>query len=312
MAPTCLSMSAERQLSFAQRFSTHSVPIGQPPLQVAIRTGIQNQTATVVIRRTSDGNRSCQPRERLDGSLRISYLEAEGFIESIRSDCNAVTCVFPQIRTNSFARKAKMAVESPFAALEENTRSALSKLLHDLKNHLVGAEVAVAVKTTNRTLALRAQAEASEHLDAACRLADQFASLAGVLGQPNIEEVSVSDFFKRLCARLFATLPQSISLGVPGASKNASVWTSEQFIESIIDNLVRNSVDAMNGQGRLELAWEIDEDSRIWRSRFGTPAQDATGIAPATRRWRVRLKLETRRKRGWHVNCGFDVAKAWG
>ena len=172
-----------------------------------------------------------------------------------------MTCVFPQIRADSFARKAKIAVESPFAALEDNTRSALSKLLHDLKNHLIGAEVAVAVRTTNRTLALRTQAEASEHLDAACRLADQFASLAGVLGQPNIDEVSVTDFFKRLCARLFATLPQSISLGVPGASENVLIWTSEQFIESIIDNLVRNSVDAMNGQGRLELAWEINEDN---------------------------------------------------
>lgn len=184
-----------------------SVPIGHPPVQISIRTAIHDQTATVVIRRTSDGSGSCRPSERLDGSLLISFLVAEGFIETIRSDGNEVTCVFPQARANSFARKAKIAAESPFAALEETTRSALSKLLHDLKNHLIGAEVAVAAISSNRTMALRAQAEASEHLDAACRLADQFASLAGVLGQANIAEISVPAFFKKLCARLFATLP---------------------------------------------------------------------------------------------------------
>lgn len=237
---------------------------GQPLLEVAIRTAIQNRTATVIIRRTSDGIPSCRPSERLDGSLLISFLQAEGFIDSIRSDGNEVTCVLPQVQVIGFAQKAKIAVESPIGALDADTRSALSKLLHDLKNHLIAAEVAVATKTSNRTLALRAQAEASEHLDAACRLADQFASLAGVLGQATIAEVSAPDFFKRLCTRLFTTLPDSISLGVPGASGNASIWTSEQFIESIVDNLVRNSVDAMNGRGRLELDWATNEDSSIW------------------------------------------------
>ena len=239
-------------------------PVAQPPVQFLIRTANQDNTATLVIRRTSEKVGSSLPMQNLDGSLLIGFLLAEGFIETFHAGSNEVTCVFAQSRANSFARKAKNAVESPFAALNEVTRAALSKLLHDLKNHLIGAEVAAAAENSQRTMALRAQAEASEHLDAACRLADQFASLAGVLGHANIAEVSVASFFKRLCTRLFATLPQSISLGVPEASENVSVWTSEQFIESIIDNLVGNAVDAMSGRGRIELSWEIDGDTSSW------------------------------------------------
>ena len=237
-----------------------SSPIAPAPVLISIRTAIQDQATTVVFRRTTEVTGSCQLDKRLDSSLLINFLVAEGFVEAVHSERDQVTCLFPPNRANTFVRRARIAAESPFAALEETTRSALSKLLHDLKNHLIGAEVAVAGANLSRTMVLRAQAEASEHLDAACRLADQFATLAGVLGQPEIAEISVPNFFKKLCARLFTTLPQTISLGVPGASKDVSIWTSEQFIESILDNLFRNSVEAMEGHGRLELAWESEGD----------------------------------------------------
>jgi dsRNA-specific ribonuclease/nitrogen-specific signal transduction histidine kinase len=238
-----------------------SISVDRPEVQVLIQTTAKNDKASVVIRRISDERSLCRSDERLNSSLLISFLKADGFIEAIRAEANAVTCVFPQGRANDFERKAREAVESPFSALAEEPRAALSKLLHDLKNHLIGAEIAVAATPSSRTLALRAQAEASEHLDAACRLADQFALLSGVLGETTITEVSVSEFFRRCCARLFADLPPSIALGVPGGSENASVWTSEQFLDSIIDNLVRNSVEAMNSQGTLNLAWDVLKDT---------------------------------------------------
>jgi dsRNA-specific ribonuclease len=235
------------------------VSSSQPQVQVEVHVDLQSDMNTVIIRHISPG--PCHAKERLDNSLVVSFLQAERLIDTIRAEGNEVTCVFPQSGVHSFASKARAAVESPFAGLQEESRSALRNILHDLKNQLIGAEIAVVGSTMNRTLALRAQAQASEHLDAACRLAEQFALLSGVLEQPIIAAILVPEFFRRYCTRLFTGLPQSVSLGMPASTENASVWTSERFLESIMDNLVRNSVEAMNGRGSLDLSWEVLQDT---------------------------------------------------
>lgn len=234
--------------------------------RLSIRTTNQNQVPTVEIWGELGQDAPLLLNDTINDSLLLKYLKAEGFVESIVAKENRIICIFPSHHYNSFLSKAKATVESPFVGLETETRSALSKLLHDLKNHLISAEIAIEHSAINssRTMALRARAEASEHLDAASCLADQFASLTGVLGQSPITEISVTDFFKKLCARLFNSLPSSISLVVPAISEGARVWTSEQFIESIVENIVRNSIDAMTEGGRLELAYTLDDECTSW------------------------------------------------
>ena len=41
---------------------------------------------------------------------------------------------------------------------------------------------------------------------------------------------------------------------------DASVWTSAEFLESILDNLVQNSVEAMNSNGRITLSWRFSNE----------------------------------------------------
>lgn len=225
----------------------------RPNVDVSVAVNSDGANAVVRISGGKNDGDTLETDNKLKSSILVNYLRAESVVNEMKFEGGVVTFVVHYRRNGGLAEKILSKVASPFATLDGTTRSALSKTLHDLKNHLVAAQIAMSVLPTERTLRFRAQAEASEHLDAARRLSDQFSVLAGVLTEPKIERISLHTFFRGVMSKLLNSLPPEIHVNLPHIAGEHYVWSSSQFLESIVINLIQNSIEAMNSRGSITL-----------------------------------------------------------
>ena len=59
-----------------------------------------------------------------------------------------------------------------------------------------------------------------------------------------------------------SNLPYNIRVIPPNNSSNNQFWTSEIFLFSIIENLVKNSIEAMPDSGEIKIDWLYDESEK--------------------------------------------------
>jgi signal transduction histidine kinase len=72
----------------------------------------------------------------------------------------------------------------------------------------------------------------------------------------------MNQFVRSLVAELWSWIPTGISFVPPTNLNESTIWTNEGGLHSIIINLARNAIDAMDGKGRLEIDYLIDESSQ--------------------------------------------------
>ena len=141
---------------------------------------------------------------------------------------------------------------------------AVADLLHDLKNQLVAAKQALAAPAPNRTALLSQQAAASSHLDQAIAIGRRLGAVSSLLGPPGSETTEVGSFMRRYSAALLGRLPASVSLAVPpSAGEAVTLALDEPSLTAILDNLIKNAIEAMPGGGALKLDWTSDEQDAV-------------------------------------------------
>jgi len=138
----------------------------------------------------------------------------------------------------------------------------IGRILHDLKNNMVACKIALESGSEGTTQKLKAKYEASLHLDSAKSLVQMARSISKATEKPTISSVSLGDFFRHYIAEKMTSLPYNIRIIPPNNRGNNQFWTSNIFLLSIIENLVKNSVESMPEGGEIKIDWLYDESEK--------------------------------------------------
>jgi signal transduction histidine kinase/dsRNA-specific ribonuclease len=207
-------------------------------------------------------------------SRRLSSLEIGAEADVVRLALSFQPDASPE---KTFAQLALAAFRSGDEADAAEIRI-LGTILHDLKNHLVAVHVALSSAGQERTARLRAQYDASRHLDAATNLVGTMRSVGRALGPARREAIDLGSFFREYFAEKFATLPANIELVLPTRTEGGQAWTDRVYLRSILDNLIKNAVEAMPDGGLISCEWMVaDSEDRL----LVEVADDGPGIGPA-------------------------------
>jgi signal transduction histidine kinase len=151
-------------------------------------------------------------------------------------------------------------LQSALRGFTEQERELMNRLLHDLKNELLAAQVLCASNETSRTTRFRNQYQASQHLDAASALCTSIQVLQGALESPIYASFSIRDFFRDFVTGTLSVVPSRVRLVPPTNLGEKTINTSAEFLRSILRNLIKNSVEAIDGAGEILLEWSEAND----------------------------------------------------
>lgn len=140
---------------------------------------------------------------------------------------------------------------------------AIADLLHDLKNQLIAARNALMAEVGGRTADLERQLSASRHLDQAVALGRRLRTASSLLGSPGAEPTELGAFIRRYASARLGQLPRSVSLLVPSAGSPVTVALDEPSLTAILDNLIKNAIEAMPNGGDIHLDWIADDQAVV-------------------------------------------------
>jgi signal transduction histidine kinase len=160
--------------------------------------------------------------------------------------------------------------------------SGIADKLHDAKNQLVAARAASGRNTTDRTSELEAQLACSRHLDKAAAIARQVQAASSLLTATPTGETVAGDFLRHYTAGLLTRLPSALVVMGPTTEANPLVAVDRNTLEAVLDNLVVNAVEAMQGSGTIQLDCLEDDEHVVFvvqDSGPGLPADVALALA---------------------------------
>lgn len=146
----------------------------------------------------------------------------------------------------------------------DDYEQSMATLIHDLKNEVTAARVALDQPSASRTEQLAAQHAASEHLD---RVADLGSRLrAADLLYSAVDLVGITDlapFLQAYSSDQIRRLPQQVRL-VPPTLTPASVAIEERALRAILDNLLINAQEAIPESGTIIIEYaSFPDDYRV-------------------------------------------------
>lgn len=128
--------------------------------------------------------------------------------------------------------------------------SSIANTLHDMKNQLDASrqQSAGVSKDLGRTAQLKRELIASEHLDAAKTLARQLEA-AGAFTAVIRGSTELSAYLRSYGGRLLERLPAKIHIAVQSPAQPVDVAVDETYLAAILDNLIKNSFEALPDHG---------------------------------------------------------------
>jgi hypothetical protein len=150
-------------------------------------------------------------------------------------------------------------VTAALQLVPEPESSAIADLLHDLKNQLVAAKQALAAPSSSRTAQLAARASASGHLDQAVSMGRRLGAVSSLLGPPGADATELRSFMRQYSMSVLSRLPETISFVLPSTTGDpVRVALDEASLAAILDNLIKNGIEAMSSGGTIKLDWTSD------------------------------------------------------
>lgn len=152
-------------------------------------------------------------------------------------------------------------------ALDRSGSDSIAILLHDMKNELLAFDEAAsrARKSNEKRERYQFAADASSHLDQAMGKVVILRSLARSTNSFDFEPVEIEQFLRSFIQETWSRIPAGIVFTPPKAMLHATIWTNETGLRSILVNLVRNSLEALNDHGRLNFDYTVDSVRKIVR-----------------------------------------------
>lgn len=217
--------------------------------------------------------------ETINSSILWDYLQKETPITEIKALESSVlikTKIFTN--DNSFASQVLNTYRIK-KSLSKAESQMSSQLLHDLKNHLIAYQITLDMAGNDRTSILKAKFEASQHLDNSISICRSLETVSKTMTPVIIEPIIIGEFIRLFIAEKIASVPLSIRFETPKTTEASIVFTSKNFLKSILENLTKNAVEAMPNGGEIRIDWLFDDDTRLLMIDF---SDTGIGIEPET------------------------------
>jgi dsRNA-specific ribonuclease len=202
--------------------------------------------------------------EVLGGSVFWKFIEADLPVVHRTVSIEGIEIKLYLIEPAAVEGFATLAIRSfhaaPFVYSTEE-HSIVARLVHDLKNQLIAFQQCLASVGLGRTADLRLRLEASQHVDAAESLLAALETVGHAFQEPAIEPIDLAEFFQGYVSAKIPALGSSIRLDPPRTREHVIVYSSTDFLRSILDNLINNSAEAMPSGGNISLDWVFDRGS---------------------------------------------------
>jgi two-component system, sporulation sensor kinase D len=117
---------------------------------------------------------------------------------------------------------------------------------------------------------------------------------------PNMEEVLLSELTEELADYMRVRMSKNIKLIVAVNPNEQKVQLSPTLMMWVLENLIKNSIDATRGKGSIKLTLRWDKNAII-------SIQDTGAGIPKNRQNKIFIPGETTKKRGWGL--GLSLAK---
>jgi signal transduction histidine kinase len=225
----------------------------QPTVVPQLQLDSARATLSVVLSPVAE-TMSNQVIEAWKSDLRWSFIREETPVYAVRAENNSIV-VYCGPLYDAACTAGTAAVLSYYYQAEHiynRQESELSaRLLHDLKNTLVGYSVALSETTKTPTEALTYRLLASRHRDSAVAQIASLRSLWSTLATLEIASDNPIRFIRRLVAETLNTMPTGIRL-IPKLGGDDEVFATDYTIlTSIVTNLLKNAVEALPAGGDI-------------------------------------------------------------
>lgn len=206
----------------------------------------------------------------VDDKLRVltsdilwSYMKRDIPITDIIIDNECIAILCKQLPCDSFATNAIISFKQGSISQRKEI-SVLSKFLHDTKNHLITYQLIVEASksTNNKTQKLKHQFEASQQKDQIELLISNLEISRLSMVVPTVEPINLNYFFRQYRSANNEKIPLNINIHIE-CNDDKAVFTSSQFLYSITDNIINNSIEAMVSGGNIWIDWIYDETEKV-------------------------------------------------
>lgn len=141
--------------------------------------------------------------------------------------------------------------------------------------------------------------ELTKDVDRLKLVADRFSKIGS---EPEMEKIPVAQLLRSVQGYMQSRTPRKVELQFPRAYKeDLCVRANAHLIEWVFENLMRNSIDAMDGNGQLKVEVSLDND-------YVCIDFSDTGKGIPSSKWKTVFQPGyTTKKRGWGL--GLSLAK---
>ncbi|MEI7847316.1 MAG: ATP-binding protein [Chloroflexota bacterium] len=160
------------------------------------------------------------------------------------------------------------------AAYKQNTifskteYQAASQFLHDLKNQLTALQVSLDTEAKDRTSVLRGKFDASLHIDKALSICRSLEAFSNIMTSIKIDQINIGEYIKQFISEKILAVPTNIRIETPKTVGDFVLYSSRDFLTSILENLTKNSIEAMPKGGEIQIEWLYDQKSNLFLLGF--------------------------------------------
>jgi signal transduction histidine kinase len=149
--------------------------------------------------------------------------------------------------------------------LELLANDAMAAAFHDAKNELLGFESAarLALQSRQNEDRYRFASDASRHVRKAVESVDLVRSLArSTTGMP-LNVCDLTTFLRSISIDVLSWIPAGVSFAISGSEAGTTIWSNDGGLRSLILNLARNAVDAMEGRGKFGIDVHVLQNQQV-------------------------------------------------
>ena len=117
---------------------------------------------------------------------------------------------------------------------------------------------------------------------------------------PNKKEILLSELIDELLDYTRVRMPKSVDLAVKTENEEKKVQLNPTLMMWVLENLIKNSIDAIRGEGEITLLIS-------WNDKAVITLRDSGGGIPKNLQNKIFIPGETTKKRGWGL--GLSLAK---